>query len=136
MVLGFTTTYAISAYHNQRCEFESHIVEVYSIQHFYKSLIKFVSDCRWFSPGTPIFWIFLLFVHIIRLFYRQVCFISKGLVDVQVNNKICSCHNIAEILLKLVSNTNQSINQSIDIHFLSVEIYMCYWNHCTLSKNL
>jgi hypothetical protein len=23
--------------------------------------------------------IFLLFVHIIRLFYRQVCFISKGL---------------------------------------------------------
>ena len=26
--------------------------------------------------------IFLLFVHIIRLFYRQVCFISKGLVGV------------------------------------------------------
>ena len=39
---------------------------------------------------------FLLFVHIIRLFYRQVCFISKCLVGVEVNNKICSRHDIAE----------------------------------------
>ena len=39
---------------------------------------------------------FLLFVHIIRLFYRQVCFISKWLVGVEVNNKICSRHDIAE----------------------------------------
>jgi len=29
-----------------------------------------------------------------------------------LKNKICSCHNIAKILLKLVLNTNQSINQS------------------------
>ena len=29
---------------------------------------------------------FLLFVHIIRLFYRQVCLISKGLVDVANKN--------------------------------------------------
>ena len=28
-------------------------------------------------------------------------------------NKICSHHDIAEILLKLALNTNQSINQSI-----------------------
>ena len=39
---------------------------------------------------------FLLFVHIIILFYRQVCFISKWLVGVEVNNKICSRHDIAE----------------------------------------
>jgi len=32
----------------------------------------------------------------IQLFYRQVCFISKWLVGVQVNNKICSRHDIAE----------------------------------------
>jgi UDP-N-acetylmuramyl tripeptide synthase len=38
---------------------------------------------------------FLLFVHIIRLFYRQVCFISKWLVGVEIN-KICSRHDIAE----------------------------------------
>ena len=38
---------------------------------------------------------FLLFVHIIRLFYRQVCFISKWLVGVEVN-QICSRHDIAE----------------------------------------
>ena len=39
---------------------------------------------------------FLLFVHIIRLFYSQVCFISKWLVGVEVINKICSRHDIAE----------------------------------------
>jgi hypothetical protein len=44
---------------------------------------------------------FLLFVHIIWLFYRQVCFISKGLVGVSVNNKVCSHHDIAKILQKL-----------------------------------
>ena len=43
MVIGFTTTYAISAYHHYRCKFESHSVEGYSIQHY---VIKFVSDLR------------------------------------------------------------------------------------------
>ena len=43
MVVGFTTTYAISAYHHQSCEFESCSGEVYSIQH---NVIKFVSDLR------------------------------------------------------------------------------------------
>ena len=43
IVVWFTTTYAISAYHLQRCEFESRLSEVYSIQHY---VIKFVSDLR------------------------------------------------------------------------------------------
>ena len=43
MVVGFITTYAISAYHHWRCEFESHSGEVFSIQHY---VIKFVSDLR------------------------------------------------------------------------------------------
>ena len=43
MVVGFTTTYAISAYHHERCEFKSRSGDVYSIQHY---LIKFVSDLR------------------------------------------------------------------------------------------
>jgi hypothetical protein len=33
MVVGFTTTYAISAYHHKRCEFKSRSGEVYSILH-------------------------------------------------------------------------------------------------------
>ena len=49
MVVGFTTTYAISDYH-----VETRSGEVYSIQH---SVIKFVSDTlvlagRWFSTCT------------------------------------------------------------------------------------
>ena len=43
MVVRFTTTYAISAYHHWICEFESHSGEVYSIQHY---VIKIVSDLR------------------------------------------------------------------------------------------
>ena len=41
MVVGFTTTYVISAYNHKHCEFEPHSGEVYSIQHY---VIKFVSD--------------------------------------------------------------------------------------------
>ena len=43
MVVEFTITYAISAYHHQRCKFEPRSGEVYSIQHY---VIKFVSDLR------------------------------------------------------------------------------------------
>ena len=39
-VVGYTTTYAISAYYHQRCEFECRSGEVYSIQHY---VIKVVS---------------------------------------------------------------------------------------------
>ena len=43
---SFITTYAISDYHHQHCEFESRLGEVYSIQHY---VIKFVSDLRQFG---------------------------------------------------------------------------------------
>jgi hypothetical protein len=43
MVVGFTITYVISAYHHCSCEFESRSDEVYSIQHY---VMKFVSDLR------------------------------------------------------------------------------------------
>jgi len=39
MIVGFTTTYAISAYHHQCCEFESRSGR--GVQHY---VIKFVSD--------------------------------------------------------------------------------------------
>ena len=41
MVVGFTTTYAISAYHHYRCEFESQSGR--GVQHY---VIKFVSELR------------------------------------------------------------------------------------------
>ena len=41
MVVGFTTTYAISAYHHRCCEFESQSGR--DVQHY---VIKFVSDLR------------------------------------------------------------------------------------------
>ena len=41
MVVGFTTTYAISAYHHWCCEFESQLGQ--SVQHY---VIKFVSDLQ------------------------------------------------------------------------------------------
>jgi len=40
IVVGYTTTFAISAYHHWSCEFESFSGEVYSIQHY---VIKLVS---------------------------------------------------------------------------------------------
>ena len=43
MVVGFTTTYAISTYHHLSCEFEPVHGEVYSIQHY---VIEFVSDLQ------------------------------------------------------------------------------------------
>jgi hypothetical protein len=39
LVVGFTTTYAISSYRHYRCEFEPRSGKVYSIQHY---MIKFV----------------------------------------------------------------------------------------------
>ena len=50
MVVGFTTTYAISVYHHWCCEFESSSGR--DVQHY---VIKFVSDfCQWFSPGPSV----------------------------------------------------------------------------------
>jgi hypothetical protein len=41
MVVGFTTTYASSAYHHRSCELVSRSCKAYSIQHY---MIKFASD--------------------------------------------------------------------------------------------
>jgi hypothetical protein len=48
MVVGFTTTYAISAYPHYCCEFESRPGR--GVQHY---VIKFATN-RWFSPGPPV----------------------------------------------------------------------------------
>jgi len=43
ILVGFTTTYVISAYHHYSCEFEPRSLCVYSIKHY---VIKFASDLR------------------------------------------------------------------------------------------
>jgi hypothetical protein len=50
MVAGFTTTFAISAYHNWNWKFESNLGGVYSIQY---SLTKFVSDLQQVGGFLP-----------------------------------------------------------------------------------
>jgi len=76
MVVGFITTYAISAYHHYRCEFESCSGDVYSIHHY---MIMFVSNL----------WQIIVF------------FLGT---QISSTNKT-DCHDIAEILLKVVLNT-------------------------------
>ena len=41
-----------------------------------------------------------------------------------LNIQNCSCHDIAEILLKLALNTNQSINQSLDQSYVQNKILL------------
>ena len=43
MVVGYTTTYAIGAYHHYSCQFKFRSGEMYSLQHY---VIQFVSDLR------------------------------------------------------------------------------------------
>ena len=52
-VVGFTTTYAICAYHHKHCELESRSGDVYSIQHY---VIEFVSDLRQVSGFLRVLW--------------------------------------------------------------------------------
>jgi hypothetical protein len=51
MVVGFTTTYAISAYHHWCCEFQSRSGR--GVQHY---VIKFVSDLRQVGDFLRVLW--------------------------------------------------------------------------------
>ena len=80
MVAGFTTTYAISAYHRLCCEFKPSSGKVYSIQHY---VIKFVSDLRQLGGVHRVLW-----------------FPPPNKTD---------HHDIAEIFLKVALNTINQI---------------------------
>ena len=57
MVVEFTTTYAISAYHRWSCEFESHSGEVYSIERYEINLVsdlRQVGDLHRFHPSREL----------------------------------------------------------------------------------
>ena len=76
MVIGFTTTYAISAYHHYFCEFESHSCQGVPDTTLCDKVCQWLVTGRWFSPGT--------------------------LVS-STNNT--DCHNRTEILLKVALST-------------------------------
>ena len=76
MVVGFTTTYAISAYHHWWCEFESRSGQGVLDTTWCDKVCQWLAAGRWFSPGTP------------------VSSINKT-----------DCQYIAEILLKVALNT-------------------------------
>ena len=102
MIVGFTTIYAISAYHHWCCEFES--------RSGWSDKCTALCDkvCQWLATG----WWF-----------------SSGLLVSSINKT--DCHNITEILLKVVLNTiTLSNKQSIIIGVESKKIQIIkqlYW---------
>jgi hypothetical protein len=75
MVLGFSTTYTISAYHHKRYEFET-CSWLGVLDTLCDKVCQWFATGRWFSPGTP----------------------------VSSNNKT-DHHDITEILMKVALNT-------------------------------
>jgi len=53
MVVGFTTTYAISAYYHWYCDFESWSTRARCTTYCDK-ICQWFATCRWFSPGSPV----------------------------------------------------------------------------------
>ena len=80
MVVGFTTTYAISAYYHLSCEFEPSSLRGVLDTSLCDKVCQWLATGRWFSPGTP------------------VSFTNKT-----------DRHDINEILLKVVLNTINSL---------------------------
>ena len=76
MVVGFTTTRVISAYHHYSCEFEPRSWRSVLDTTLCDKVRQLLATGRWFSPGTP----------------------------VSSTNKI-DRHDISEILLKVALNT-------------------------------
>jgi len=54
MYIGFTTTYAISAYHHYRCELESRSGRGVLDTTLCDKVCQRLATSRWYSPGTPV----------------------------------------------------------------------------------
>jgi len=76
MVVGFTTTYVICAYHHWCCGFDFRLRRSMLNTTFCDKVCQWLAVGRWFSPGPP----------------------------VSSTNKTCR-HDITEILLKITLNT-------------------------------
>ena len=83
MVVGFTTTYAISAYHHYGCEFESRSWRGVLDATLCDKVCQLLVAGRWLSQGTPV-----------------------------SSTKKTDCHDLAEILLKVALNTITPIQKN------------------------
>ena len=54
MVVGFTTTYAISSYHHSSCESEPRSWRGVLDTTLCDKVCQWLATGRWFSPGTPV----------------------------------------------------------------------------------
>ena len=81
MVVGFTTTCAVSAYQHYSCEFEPRSWRGAFDTTLYDQVCQWLATDQWFSSGTP----------------------------VSSTNKTC-CLDITEILLKVAFNTITPLN--------------------------
>jgi hypothetical protein len=93
MVVRFTTTYAISAYHHRSCEFEPSSWQGVHDTTLCDKVCEWLVTGRWFSPGTV----------------------------VSSTNKT-DHHDITEILLKVALNTI-TCNQRCEFELHSSEVY-------------
>jgi hypothetical protein len=85
MVVGFTTTYAISVNPPNIVSLNPAHHEVYSIQHYVIMFVRAIRAAGWFSVGTRV-----------------------------SSTNITDCHDITEILLKVALNTTTlTLTQSI-----------------------
>jgi hypothetical protein len=82
IVVGFTTTYTINAYHHWCCEFESQ--SGWGVHHY---VVKFVSDLRQVSGFLQIF----RFPPPIKLTTRYHWNIVENGIKYQKPNQTCSC---------------------------------------------
>jgi hypothetical protein len=122
MVVGFTTTYAISAYHHWS-EFESFSGGVYSIQHY---VIKFVSDL-WQVSG------FLYTTLCDKVCQWSVA--GRWFSSDSSTNKI-NHHDITEILLKVALNTitlHRNVYFQNFLQMLNYPIKVQNWLSCITS---
>ena len=108
MVVGFTATFAISAYPHWSCEFKSPSDEVSSMQYY---VIKFVSDLR------------------------QVGGFLKVLTTPVSSTNKTDHHNITEILLKVAINTititqMNSLERNLILHLNHCQPRKINWFSC------
>jgi hypothetical protein len=91
VVVGFTTTYAIGAYHHQQYEFESRSWRGVLDTTLCDKVCQCLATSRWFSPSTP-----------------------------NSSTNKTNCHDIAEILLKVALNTITLTHKGYICRFPSV----------------
>ena len=106
MVVGFTTTCAISAYHHKRCEFKSQSWQGVHDTTLCDKVCQWLAGGRWFSVGTLVF-----------------------------STKKTDHHDITEILLKVALNTITLILTRLH-YFFCHALIQCIKQHLYGIKSL